>query len=84
VAIRARAHTHTHTCTHTCSLLAAPCTYGDSTPVRAAPLQGRTMDSWFAVVVGCRIVEPRSLSMIGIDTLAHIHTLEVGLLNLAV
>ena len=44
----------------------------------AAPLQGRTLDSWFAVVVGRRIVEPRSLSMIGIDTLAlaraHTHT----------
>ena len=40
-------------------------------PVRAAPLQGRIPNSWFAVVVGRRIVEPRSLSMTGIDTLVH-------------
>ena len=45
----------------------------------AAPLQGRTLDSSFAVVVGRRIVEPRSLSMIGIDTLAHTHTLSLSL-----
>ena len=40
----------------------------------SAPLQGRTLNSWFAAVVGLRNVEPRSLSMIGIDTLAHTHT----------
>ena len=37
----------------------------------AAPLHGRTLNSWFAVVVGRRIVEPHSLSMMGIDILAH-------------
>ena len=52
-------------------MLAAPCTYGYHRPARAAPLQGRTLNRWFAAVVGCRNVEPRNLSMIGIDTLAH-------------
>ena len=41
------------------------------TALWAAPLQGRTLNSWFAPVVGRRIVEHRSLSMNGIDTLAH-------------
>ena len=55
-------------------MLATPCTYGEQKPDRVAPLQGRTPNRWFAVVVGCRNVEPRSLSMTGIDTLAHTHT----------
>ena len=50
------------------------CAYGDLQPIRAAPLQGRTMNLRFAVMVGNRPVEPRSLSMIGIDTSAHTHT----------
>ena len=41
------------------------------TALWAAPLQGQTLNSWFAVVVGSKIVEPCSLSMNGIDTLAH-------------
>ena len=49
------------------------CTYGDHRPLGSPP-QSRTLDSWFAVVVGRRIVEPCSLSMIGIDTLARTHT----------
>ena len=43
------------------------------TALWAAPPQGQTLDSWFAIVVGRRIVEPRSLSIIGSDTLAHTH-----------
>ena len=56
-----------------CGVLAAPCTHPEQTPDRAAPLQGRTPNRWFAVVVRRRNVEPRSLSMIAIDTLAHTH-----------
>ena len=44
----------------------------ENTALWAAPLQGRALNSGFAVVVGSRIVEPRSLSMIGIGSLAHI------------
>ena len=46
----------------------------ESTTRQGSPPQGRTLNSWFAVVVGSSIVEPRSLSMFGIDTLARAHT----------
>ena len=39
---------------------------------QCSPLQGRAQNSWSAVVVGCRNVKPHSLSMHGIDALAHL------------
>ena len=40
-------------------------------PWGGPPAGHGTQDKWFAAAVGCRGVEPRSLSMTGIDTLAH-------------
>ena len=53
-----------------CGVLAA-LVQMESTAHQGSPPQGRMLNSWFAVVVGTSIVEPRSLSIIGTDTLAH-------------
>ena len=56
-------------------MLAARCTYSSMIALWGGPRAGHgPSDTWFAAAVGCRDVEPRSLSMSGKDTLAHTHT----------